>query len=85
MDWDRIEGNWKSFKGKAKQQWGKLTDDDIDRMEGNAEQLIGRIQEVYGRSREQAEQEVDLWLDRQAGGGQPRNVRQRNVQERKAS
>jgi uncharacterized protein YjbJ (UPF0337 family) len=62
MDWDRIEGNWKQAKGHIKQQWGKLTDDEIDQMQGNAEILIGRIQEHYGRSREQAEQEVDHWM-----------------------
>jgi uncharacterized protein YjbJ (UPF0337 family) len=48
MNWDRIEGNWKQFKGGAKEQWGKLTDDDLDVVEGKREQLAGRIQERYG-------------------------------------
>lgn len=48
MDWNRIEGNWKQFKGKIKEQWGRLTDDDLDRIAGNREQLEGRIQELYG-------------------------------------
>ncbi len=53
MDWDRIEGNWKSFKGKAKQQWGKLTDDDLDVIEGRREELEGKIQERYGYHKDQ--------------------------------
>ena len=44
MNWDIVEGNWKQFKGKVKEQWGKLTDDDIDRMAGQREQLVGKIQ-----------------------------------------
>ncbi|WP_084565857.1 CsbD family protein [Mesorhizobium sp. LSHC440A00] len=48
MDWNRVEGNWKQFKGKVKEQWGKLTDDDLDRIAGNRDQLEGTIQERYG-------------------------------------
>ena len=48
MNWDRIEGNWKQFKGKVKEQWGKLTDDDIDVIAGKRDQLVGKIQEQYG-------------------------------------
>jgi uncharacterized protein YjbJ (UPF0337 family) len=62
MNWDRIEGNWKQFKGKIQQQWGSLTDDDLDKAEGNREELAGRIQERYGKTREEAEREVDDWL-----------------------
>jgi uncharacterized protein YjbJ (UPF0337 family) len=62
MDWDRIEGNWKSFKGKAKQQWGKLTDDDLDVIEGRREELEGKIQERYGYAKDQARTEIDTWL-----------------------
>lgn len=61
MNWDRIEGNWKQFKGKAQQQWGDLTDDDWDIIEGNREELVGRIQERYGKARDEAEKEVDSW------------------------
>jgi uncharacterized protein YjbJ (UPF0337 family) len=42
MDWNRIEGNWKQFKGKIKEQWGNLTDDDLDKIAGKREQLEGR-------------------------------------------
>ena len=58
MNWDRIEGNWKQFKGKAKQQWSKLTDDELDAIAGSREVLSGKIQEQYGISKEQAEQEL---------------------------
>jgi uncharacterized protein YjbJ (UPF0337 family) len=59
MNWDRIEGNWRQLKGKAIEQWGKLTDDDFDRMDGKREQLVGRIQEAYGLSRDEADRQVD--------------------------
>jgi len=65
---DILKGQWMQIKGKIREQWGKLTEDDIDQMQGNAEKLIGKIQERYGRSREQVEQEVKRWLDQQGGG-----------------
>jgi uncharacterized protein YjbJ (UPF0337 family) len=65
MNWDRIEGNWKIFKGKAKEQWGKLTDDDLDMVDGQREQLAGRIQERYGIARDEADRQITDWLDRQ--------------------
>ena len=58
MNSDRIEGNWKQAKGKIKEQWGKLTDDDIDVIAGKRDQLLGRIQERHGIAREQAEEQV---------------------------
>ena len=61
MNWDRVEGNWKQFKGKVKEKWGDLTDDDLDRIEGKRDQLIGLIQKKYGWAKDRAEQEVDLW------------------------
>ena len=64
MNWDRIEGNWRQLKGKAIEQWGKLTDDDFDRMDGKREQLVGRIQEAYGLSRDEADRQVDDWSKR---------------------
>lgn len=62
MDWNRIEGNWKQFKGKIKEKWGELSDDDIDRMEGSREQFEGKIQEKYGIGKDQAKSNVDDWL-----------------------
>lgn len=62
MNWDQIEGNWKEYKGKAQQQWGKLTNDEFDRIEGRRTELAGLIQQKYGKTREEAEQEIDTWL-----------------------
>ena len=64
MNWDQIEGNWKQFKGKAKEQWNRLTDDEIDQMAGRREQLIGKVQERYGYARDRAEREVDEVVSR---------------------
>ncbi|TXG77538.1 MAG: CsbD family protein [Rhodocyclaceae bacterium] len=61
MNWDIVEGNWKKFAGKVKQQWGKLTDDDLDVIAGKREQLAGRVQERYGLTRDAAEKQVKEW------------------------
>jgi uncharacterized protein YjbJ (UPF0337 family) len=61
MNWDRIEGNWKEYKGKAKQQWGKLTDDDLDVIEGRRDELEGMLQQRYGYAKDQAQAEIDKW------------------------
>ncbi|MDQ7990211.1 MAG: CsbD family protein [Candidatus Dactylopiibacterium sp.] len=61
MNWDRIEGNWLQIKGKVREQWGKLTDDDLDVVNGRREQLTGKIQERYGVAKDQAEKEVNEW------------------------
>ena len=63
MDWNRVEGNWKQFKGKIKEKWGELTDDEIDKMEGSREQFEGKIQEKYGIGKDQAKRNVDDWLN----------------------
>jgi uncharacterized protein YjbJ (UPF0337 family) len=62
MNWDQIEGNWTKAKGKLRQQWGKLTDDDLTLIDGKREELLGRLQERYGYQKEQAEKEVDNWM-----------------------
>lgn len=64
MNWDRVEGNWKQFKGKVKEQWGKLTDDQLDVIGGKRDQLAGRVQEVYGVSKDEAERQVREFEDR---------------------
>lgn len=61
MNNDRIEGNWKQFKGKVKEQWGKITDDDLDVIAGKKDQLIGRIQERQGLAKEEAEKQFNAW------------------------
>jgi uncharacterized protein YjbJ (UPF0337 family) len=65
MDWDRVEGNWKQFKGKVKEQWGKLTDDDLDTIAGKRDQLEGKIQERYGIAKDQVRKDVDTWYTSQ--------------------
>jgi uncharacterized protein YjbJ (UPF0337 family) len=64
MNWDSVEGNWKQFTGKVKEQWGKLTDDDLARVAGKREQLEGMLQERYGYGKEQAKKNVDEFLTR---------------------
>ena len=61
MNWDRVEGNWKQFKGKVKQKWGKLTDDQLDVISGNRDELVGKIQESYGIAKDEAEKQVKAW------------------------
>ena len=63
MDWNRIEGSWKEFKGKAKSQWGELTDDDLTQIEGRRDELIGKLQTRYGYNKDRARQEIERWLD----------------------
>jgi uncharacterized protein YjbJ (UPF0337 family) len=58
MNWDRIEGNWKQFKGKAKERWGRLTDDELDIIAGRRDQLLGTLQEQYGIGKDEAEAQV---------------------------
>ena len=58
MNSDQIEGNWKQVKGKVKEQWGKLTDDDIDVIAGKRDQLLGRIQERHGIAKDEADKQV---------------------------
>lgn len=61
MDWNRVEGNWKQLKGRARQQWGKLTDDDLTTVAGRREELAGKVQERYGIARDAARKQVDEW------------------------
>jgi uncharacterized protein YjbJ (UPF0337 family) len=61
---DILQGKWKQVKGQAKQQWGKLTDNQLDRIEGRTEELVGLLQEAYGYSRERAHEEVDEFARR---------------------
>ena len=58
MNQDIIQGKWKQLKGSLKTQWGKLTDDDLDRLDGNQEYLSGRLQERYGWAKDRAEKEI---------------------------
>jgi len=61
MNWDRIQGNWKQVTGRVKEQWGKLTDDDLDVIAGRREQLAGKIQERYGLAKDDVEKQLSRW------------------------
>ena len=61
MNKDRVQGRWKQLKGKVKEQWGKLTDDDLDVIAGRRDQLLGRIQQRHGIARDEAERQVGRW------------------------
>ena len=63
MNRDTLKGQWKQARGEVKRRWGKLTDDELDQAEGNFDKLVGRIQERYGYQKEQAEREVDQFLN----------------------
>jgi uncharacterized protein YjbJ (UPF0337 family) len=58
MNWDQMKGNWRVYKGRVKEKWGELTDDDLDRIAGKRDQLLGTLQNRYGRTKEAAEDEV---------------------------
>lgn len=61
MNKDQVEGNWNQFKGKVKETWGKLTDDDIALFNGKKDQFFGKIQEKYGVAKEEAEKTTQEW------------------------
>ena len=65
MNWEQINGNWKEFKGRAKQQWDKLTDVQLDLIAGKRDQLVAGIQEMYGISKHAAEWQLSGWQHRQ--------------------
>ena len=64
MNWDQIQGNWRQFKGKVQQQWGSLTDDDLDRVEGRQRILAGLKLRSATETREEAQREIDEWAGR---------------------
>jgi uncharacterized protein YjbJ (UPF0337 family) len=66
MNWDTVKGDWKQFKGKVKEQWGKLTDDDLNRIEGKREQLAGAIEKRYGIAKDEADRQVTAF-EKQCG------------------
>jgi uncharacterized protein YjbJ (UPF0337 family) len=62
---DLLKSRWAGLRGRVRQQWGKLSDEDLDQIQGDADALREKVQEAYGRSREQAEQDLERWLNRQ--------------------
>lgn len=71
MNWDQIEGKWKQMKGSVKQQWGKLTDDDLNVIAGRRDKLVGKLQERYGYAHDQAQKEADAWAKVSTSESQP--------------
>jgi len=62
MNKDTFQGNWQQLKGKVRQQWGDLTNDDIERMKGTRQELSGILQKKYGYEKDRIEKEIDKFL-----------------------
>ena len=62
MNEDQVAGQWNLIKGKAKERWGRLTDDDLDVVDGKLDQLVGQVQKRYGLERERAQKQVDEFI-----------------------
>ncbi len=63
LNQDVLEGKWKEWRGMVKERWAKLTDDDMNRINGKRDQLLGKLQQRYGYAKEQAEREVDQFIE----------------------
>lgn len=59
MNWDQVKGRWNEMRGQARQKWGDLTDDELDKIEGKREELVGTLQRKYGIGKEEAEKQAD--------------------------
>jgi uncharacterized protein YjbJ (UPF0337 family) len=64
MNNDILAGNWKQFRGNMIEQWGRLTDDDLDIAAGRRDQMIGKLQERYGLAKDEAERQMAAFEDR---------------------
>lgn len=64
MDWNQVEGNWETVKGKVREMWGKLSDNDLEVIKGKKQQLAGKLQERYGYTTEKASKEIDKFLNK---------------------
>ena len=63
MKWDTVEGNWNQWKGRLKEKWGDLTDNDLQMLDGKKDQISGKLQERYGMAKDQADRALDDWAD----------------------
>lgn len=59
MDKDIFKGKWEQLKGNVQKEWGKLTDDDLDKIKGDSKMLVGKLQEKYGMTKDEARKEVE--------------------------
>jgi uncharacterized protein YjbJ (UPF0337 family) len=64
MNWDVVKGKWKQVKGKARAEWGDITDDEWQALKGDRDQLVGKVQEKYGWAKDDADKKVEAWADR---------------------
>ncbi len=64
---DILKGSWKELKGKMKEKWGDLTDDELMEAEGNQDKFLGILQKKYGYTKERAKQEYDEFMSAQRG------------------
>lgn len=64
MNWDIVKGNWAQLKGKVREEWGDITDNEYEEIAGKKDQLVGKLQERYGWSREESERRADDWASR---------------------
>jgi uncharacterized protein YjbJ (UPF0337 family) len=64
MDWNIIEGKWKELKGKAREEWGKLTNDELEEVGGRKDRLVGKLQQKYGYASDEAHRRVNEWAKR---------------------
>jgi uncharacterized protein YjbJ (UPF0337 family) len=62
MNWEQMAGKWKQVRGSVRQQWGKLTDDDLEQIAGNRDKFVGVLQERYGIAKDEAQRQADDWL-----------------------
>jgi uncharacterized protein YjbJ (UPF0337 family) len=62
--WAKFKGAWTQTKGEVKEQWGKLTDDDLKEVDGRREVLVGKLQTRYAISHEEAERQVGTFEKR---------------------
>ena len=65
MDWNIIEGKWKELKGRAREQWGDLTDDELEEVAGKKDRLVGKLQQKYGYADDEAHRRADEWAEQQ--------------------
>lgn len=82
MNSDELQGKWKQMKGSVRQQWGKLTDDDLEMIAGQRDRLIGKLQERYGYLREEAQKKADEWLAAAKATGSQQDQRQAQQKQR---
>ena len=62
MNWDQVEGQWKELKGKVREKWAKLTDDDLEMIAGKKDRLLGKLQTYYGQQKAAAEKDIDGFI-----------------------